>query len=144
MTVRLQVRTLTSHGIWTICSCYVMSWLLIEWFTCCGQHPGQYLAVTVHSCCCTTPFYVTRCWQHWTLSLTTIVGHRHRCPSGEVAWMSVVLLCWHRLRTWIQLQEPWSPHPLYFHCIYKQQRTAASPQPCPPGNDWHRVLTPLQ
>jgi len=23
----------------------------------------------------------------------------------------------------------------YFHCFYKQQRTAASPQPCPPEND---------
>jgi len=43
------------------------------------------------------------------------------------AWASVVLHQ-HRPPTWLQLQVPWSSHPPYFHCIYKQQRTAASPQ----------------
>jgi len=59
----------------------------------------------------------------------------HRCLSDGVAWASAVLLCWQLLPTWLQLQVPWSSHSPYFHCIYKQQRTAASPQPCPPGND---------
>jgi len=57
-------------------------------------------------------------------------------------WSSVRgILCWHRLPTWIQLQVPWSSHSPYFHCIYRQQRTAASPWPCPPGNGQTTCLT---
>jgi len=46
-----------------------MSWRHVEWYTCCGQHH----AVTVQGCRCTTPFSLTRCPQHWTLSLTTML-----------------------------------------------------------------------
>ena len=52
-----------------------------------------------------------------SISMTT-GGLRHRCPSGGAVWEFVVLLCWHRLPTWLQLQVPWSSLPPYFQCAY--------------------------
>jgi hypothetical protein len=53
--------------------------------------------------------------------------------------VSVVLLGWHHLPTWLELQVPWSSLQPYFKCVHAQPRTVALLPPCPPGQGWHLV-----
>jgi len=55
---------------------------------------------------------------------------RYCCPSDRVVWASVVLLCWHHLPTWLQLQVLWNSPPTYFLSLYALSRIVVLPPPC--------------
>jgi len=78
-------------------------------------------------------------------TLNVVLNDNNRTQASlPVRWSGITLLAPSAYLASAASTMELTSHPPYFHCIYKQQRTATSLQPCPPGNDWHWVLTLLQ
>jgi len=73
------------------------------------------------------------CRPHWILISLIPDGTRRHCPFDGVVWVSVVLLCWHRLPICLPPLALRNSRHLFFHLVFVISRTVTLQLHCSSG-----------